>query len=101
PAVEHALDRLHLVAHRPVAPGLAGLPLERLELLLDLVDDVVHAEQVLLGGLELELGLAAAGLVLRDAGRLLDEGAAVGGLAGEDEADLALLDDRVRLGPEP
>jgi hypothetical protein len=100
PAIQHALDRLHLFAHRAIAPRLAGLALERLELLLDLVDDVVHAEQVLLRGFELELGLAAARLVLRDAGGFFDEGAPVRGLAGEDEADLALLDDRVGLGPE-
>jgi hypothetical protein len=28
--VENALDRLHLLAHLAIAPGLAGLPLERL-----------------------------------------------------------------------
>ena len=100
PAEQHALDALHLLAQRAVAARLAGLALQALELLLDLVDDVVHAQQVLLRGLELELGLAPARLVLRDARRLLDERAAVGGLAGEDEADLALLDDRVGLGAE-
>ena len=95
--VDDALDPLHLLAQDAVAAGLAGLALQALELLLHLVDDVVHAEQVRLGGVELELGLAAAGLVLRDAGGLLDEGAPVGGLAGEDLADLPLLDDGVGL----
>ena len=99
-AEEHALHRDHLVAQHAVAPGLAGLALQALELLFHLVDDVVHAEQVLLGGLELERGLPAPGLVLGDAGRLLDECAAVGGLARKDHSDLALLDDRVGLGAE-
>ncbi len=100
PAEEHALDPLHLLADRAPAPRLGRLALEALELLLDLVDDVVDAEEVLLRRLELELGLPAAGLVLRDAGRLLDDRAAVGGLGGEDLADLALLDDRVGLRAE-
>ena len=100
PAVEDALDGLHLVAHGAIPARLAGLPLERLELLLHLVDDVVHAEQVLLGRLQLEGRLPPPGLVFRDPRRLLDERAPVGGLAGEDHADLALLDDRVRLGAE-
>src|SRR4029450_8155116 len=78
------------------APCLVRLPLQALELLLDLVDDVVHAQQVLLRGLELELRLAAAGPVLRDPGGLLDDRAPLRRLRREDLADLALLDDRVR-----
>ena len=77
PAVEHALDRLHLVAHRAVAPRLAGLALEARELLLDLVDDVVDAEEVLLRGLELQLRRRAARLVAGDAGGLFDQVAAL------------------------
>ncbi len=65
------------------------------------MDDVVHPEEVLLGGFELELGLAPARLVLRDPRRLFDQRAAVGGLARQDEADLSLLDDRVGLRAEP
>src|SRR5262249_43826582 len=97
---QHALEALHLLAHRAIAPRLAGLPLQALELLFDLVDDVVHAQQVLLSRVELELRLASARPVLRDARRLLDQRASVGRLAREDEADLALLDDRVRLAAE-
>ncbi len=100
-AEEHALDPLHLLLDRAPPPRLRRLALEALELLLDLVDDVVHAEEVLLGRLQLELGLPTARLVLRDARRLLDDRAAVGGLRREDLADLALLDDRVRLRAEP
>ena len=101
PAEQHALAALHLFLDLAPAPGLRGLALQALELLLDLADDVVHAQQVLLRRLELELGLAPAGPVLRDPGRLLDDRAPVGGLAGEDLSDLALLDDRVRLRAEP
>ena len=74
---EHALDPLHLLLDRAPAPRLRRLALEALELLLDLVDDVVDAEEVLLRRLELELGLPAARLVLRDPRRLLDDRAAV------------------------
>ena len=100
PAEQDALHGDHLVAQDAVPARLARLPLETLELLFHLVHDVIHAQQVLLGRLELERGLPPAGPVLGDPGRLLDEGPAVGGLAGEDQADLALLDDGVRLGAE-
>jgi hypothetical protein len=100
-AEEHALDPLHLLLDRAPAPRLRRLALQALELLLHLVDDVVHAEEILLGGLELELCLPPPGLVLRDARRLLDDRAPVGRLRREDLADLALLDDRVGLRAEP
>ena len=98
------LEVLELVAVRDVALGLRGLALERGEVALDLGDDVADAQQVLLRQLHLALGLLLPALELRDAGGLLDEEAAVLGLRAHDEADLALLDDRVRLradaGPE-
>src|SRR6185436_9280218 len=100
-AEQHALAPLHLFLHRTPAAGLGGLPFQALELLLDLVDDVVHAQQVLLRGFELELRLAPARAVLRDAGGLLDDRAPLGRLRREDLPDLALLDDRVRLRTEP
>ena len=58
---KHALDPPHLFLDRAPAPRLRGLALQALELLLHLVDDVVDAEQVLLGGLELQLRLPAVG----------------------------------------
>src|SRR5207237_1643848 len=66
------------------------------EPLLHLSADVGKAEQVLLGGFELALGLLAPGLVLRDPGGLLADAASVLGPRADDEADAALLDDRVR-----
>ena len=71
---------------------------ERVEPLLQLAGDVGDAQEVGLGGLHLALGGLAAGLVLGDAGGLLDEAAAVLRLAGDDEAHPALLDDGVGLG---
>ena len=75
----------HLVAKPLVAARLGGLPLQRAALLLDLEDDVVDARQVLLGGFELELGGAAARLVLRDAGRLFDQLAPIGRTGAENQ----------------
>ena len=91
------LQVLELVAVRDVALGLRRLALERGEVALDLGDDVADAQQVLLRELHLALGLLLPRLELGDAGGLLDEQAPVLGLGADDEADLALLDDRVRL----
>jgi putative FmdB family regulatory protein len=89
-----------LVAVRDVALGLGGLALEGREAPLDLGDDVPDAQEVLARLVHLELGLLLPGLVLGDAGGLLDEEAAVLGAGGDDEPDLALLDDGVRLGAD-
>src|SRR3989449_7175698 len=84
--------------------GLLRRAPERLQRLAPLAPDVGKAEQVLLGGLELSFRLLAPRLVLGDSGRLLDERPPVLGLGADDEADAALLDDRVRArtdtGPE-
>ncbi len=93
--VEHEVLELALVGD--VALGLGRLALERREVSLDLAHDVADAEQVLPRLVHLELGLLLPGLVLRDAGRLFDQHAPVFGARAHDEADLALLDDRVRL----
>ncbi len=75
--------------------GLPGGALQRLQALAHLPDHVGEPEQVLLGGLQLALGLLAARLVLGDPGGLLQDRAAVLGLGADDEADATLLDDRV------
>ena len=46
------------------------------------------------GGLQLQLGLAAPAVQATDAGRLLEQPAALLRLGVDDEADLALADDR-------
>ena len=94
------LEVLELVAVRDEALGLRGLALERAEVALDLRDDVADAQQVLPRELHLALGLLLAALVLRDAGGLFDEQAAIFGLRADDQADPALLDDRVGLGAD-
>jgi len=78
-----------------IATRLGGLPLERIDLALDLDDDVVHAKQIRLGRLEFQLGQSALVLVARDARRILDQGAAVLRFRVQDLVDLALLDRRV------
>ena len=94
------LAAAQLVAKLLVAPRLAGLPLQRPALLFDLEHDVVDAGQVLPRGFELELRRAAAGLVPGDAGRFFDQLAAIGRPRAQDQANLALLDDGVRLRAE-
>ena len=96
PHVREQLERFQLGAQVAELLGLLRRPLERCEPPLHLSDHVGKAEQVLLGGFELALGLLAPGLVLRDPGGLLEDAASVLGPRADDEADAALLDDRVR-----
>ncbi len=95
-----ANDAAHLVADFGVATRFSGLALQRTKLLLDFDDDVVDAGEIDLGGFELGFGKALLGLELRDAGGFLDDGAALHGLGGEDQADAALLDDSVGIRAE-
>ena len=89
------VEPAQLVAQLLVLLGLADLALERADLALHLAEDVRLAEEVLLGLLDLAQGFLAVGLELRDAGGLLEDGAAVLGLRGEDLVDLALRHDGV------
>src|SRR6185503_9808163 len=100
PREQHLLPPPQLVAQPLVAPRLRRLALQRAALLLHLEHDVVHAREVLLRGLELQLRGAAARLVLGDARRFLDQLAAIGRPRAENHADLPLLDDGVGLGAE-
>jgi hypothetical protein len=81
-----------------VALGLLGLAAEVAEAALELAEHVADAQQVLLGLLDLLLGGLLLGLEAGDAGGLVEDVAAVLGLAADDPADLALLDDRVAAG---
>ena len=80
-----------------VARRLARLALQRLELLLDLGDHVVEPGEILLGGAQPQLGLVAAVVQAGDAGRLLEQRAAVLRLGGDQLADAALADHRRRV----
>ena len=92
---QHAQLGAHLVAQLGVALGLRGLPLQRVHLASDFVEDVVDAREVLLGVFEAGFRQTLARFELGDAGGLFDDGAAVGGLAAENLTDAALLDDGV------
>ena len=98
---QHFLPAAQLVAKALVPSGLGRLTLQAAALLVDFEDDVVDAREVLLRGLELQLGGTPPGLVLRDAGGFLDQHAPVRGTRRQDEPDLALLDDGVGLGAQP
>ena len=82
------------------APGARRLPLERIHLPRDFLQDVVDAVQVLLGAFELEFRQPFAGLELGDAGGLFDDRTAIERTRAEDLPDAALLDDGVVLGAE-
>ena len=60
-------------------------------------DDVLEADQVLLGAVELVLGLPLLVLVIGRAGGFLDEGPLLGRLGGDEVADRALFDDEIFL----
>ena len=81
-----------------VARGLTALALQALDLAFQLADHVLDANQVVLGGLEAQLRLVAAGMEARDAGGILQDAAAGLGLGGDDLADLALADEGGRAG---
>ena len=76
-----------------VLARLLRMARERLELRLDLLHDVLHAQQVVLGIRELPHRLALAVAELRDARRLLEEGAAILRAAVEDILHAVLADD--------
>ena len=80
---------------RLVALGLAGLPLERTDLAFDLLDQVLDAQEVLVGVLKLAEGFLLLGLELGDAGGFLEDEAAIVGLHREDLGDVALGHDRI------
>jgi hypothetical protein len=78
-----------------VAARDAGLPLQVADLLIHLLAQVVEPFEVLSRVRDAVLGLAAAVLVARDAGRLFDEGAHVLGASLDQARDHPLLDDGV------
>lgn len=95
--VELKVFELAPIRHK--ALRLCGLPPERNDVALDLGDDVTDAQKILLRELHLFLSLFLATLELRDSGGFLDEKTPILRFRADDEADFALLDDRVGLGP--
>ncbi len=89
------LDLEDLVAQRPVGLRLLGLGLQGVVAAPHLLEDALDVAHVLLGLLELPLGLLAPHAESRDARRLLEDVAPFLGLVGEQLVDLALLHDGV------
>ncbi len=85
-----------MVGKIAVAAGLARLALQALVLLLEGHQHVLHAGEVLLGGAQAQLGLVTAGIEAGDAGRLVDDHAAVGRLGIDQGPDTALTDESCR-----
>ena len=86
-----------LVPQHQELPGLLALCAEGLHLELQLVDLVGDAHQVLLGALQLALGLLLPVAEAGDTGGLLKDLPAVGALDGQNLVNAALPDDGVAL----
>ena len=78
-----------------IAAGLAGLALKRADLPLHFPDEIGDANQVLLGVFELTERFPFLAFEFGDAGRLLENQAAVLGLAGKNLSDVTLGHDAV------
>ena len=94
---DRRLGLADLAGEVAVADRLPRLALQRVELRVDLGDDVVEPGEILLGGAQPELGLVAAVVQAGDAGGLFEEGAPVLRLGGDQFADPALADHRRRM----
>ena len=79
-----------------VAVRLARLPLEAVDLGVDLLQHILDADEIVLGALQPKLGFVAARVEAGDARGLLQDQAARLGLGGNDLADLALAHERGR-----
>ena len=86
-----------LVPQHQILLGLVPLGPQRLQLKLQLVHLVVDPQQVLVGALQLALGLLLPVAEAGDARRLLKDLPPVGGPLGEDLVDAALADDGIAL----
>ena len=91
------LQSPQLVPEDQILFGLLALLPQGLHLELQLGDLVVDPHQILVGALQLPLGLLLPVSVAGDAGGLLKDLPAVGGLDGQNFVDLALADDGVAL----
>ena len=80
-----------------VTTGSFGLTLERTQLTTYFAQQVLHAGEVALGGVESALGLFLALAELENSGSFLDDRPTLLGASLEDRGDLALADDDVLL----
>ncbi len=81
----------HFFAQPGIALSFRSLPLERIHLARNFLEDVVHARQVELRVFETGFGQALLGLEFRDASRFFEDGAAIGGTAAEDLPNTSLF----------
>ncbi len=96
--MERRLGLAHVLRDIAVAHGLARLALERVHLAGELVDDVLEAGEVLLGGAQAQLRLVAARMQAGNAGGFFQHAAALLGLRLDDLADAALVHQGRRAG---
>ncbi len=97
---QQRLGAAHLAGNIAVAHCLPRLGLQRRDLRGELADDVFDPRQIVLGGLEPQLGLMPAGMQPGNAGGLFEHAAALIGPRLDDLADAALMDQggRTRTG---
>ena len=81
-----------------VAPRLPGLALQALDLRVELAQDVVEAGEIAFGRPQAQLRLVPAAVQAGDAGRVLQDAAALLGLGIDELADLPLPHQRRRAG---
>ena len=91
----------HFVAQLGIALGFRGLPLQRVHLPRDFLENVIHARQVLLSVFETCFRQPLLGFEFRDPGSLFDDRPPVGRTAAQNLPDAPLLDERIRLRPKP
>ena len=91
----------HFVAQLGIALGFRGLPLQRIHLPRNFLEDVVHARQVLFSVFETRFRQPLLRLEFRDSGSLFDNRPPVGRTAAQNLPNAPLLDERIRLRPKP
>ena len=97
--VERRLELADVAGNLAVADRLPRLPAQPLQIDADLAHHVVEAGEVLLGGLQLLLRLVAAGMQARNAGRVLEDAAALLRLRRDDLGNLPLPHQRGGMRP--
>jgi hypothetical protein len=90
-----SIQMLQFLGNLLVAPGFARLPLQRSNLALHLLDQVRHAQKILIGVLELSQGFLLLRFETRDSGGLFEYHPAVIGLTGDDLRNIPLGHDAV------
>jgi hypothetical protein len=84
-----------------VTAGCLGLPFERPQLAAHLAMQILQTHEVRLRRLDPALGPLSAPAELKDAGGLLDDGAAILGASLQHRVELALTHDDVLLAADP